>query len=214
MTSMSDVVEAIVAARRSVPASRSVLAAVTGIDGCGKGYVTARIAQSLRKRGLRVAAIDIDGWLNLPKDRFSDVDPAPHFYRNAIRFAPLFHDIVLPLRDTRSVRVEADFGEETATAFRKRVYAYSHIDVVVLEGIYLLKRELRAHYDLSCWIECTFDTALARAIARAQEGLSPEATVAAYRTIYFPAQEIHFARDDPRAAATAILNNDPRLQGE
>ena len=45
----------------------------------------------------------------------------------------------------------------------------------------------------------------------AQEGLSRDATVEAYRTIYFPAQEIHFARDDPRGAATAIMNNDPRL---
>lgn len=34
-----------------------------------------------------------------------------------------------------------------------------------------------------------------------------------YRKIYFPAQEIHFARDEPRAAASAILVNDPRLVG-
>jgi len=33
----------------------------------------------------------------------------------------------------------------------------------------------------------------------------------AYRTIYFPAQLIHFERDRPREAATAIINNDPRL---
>lgn len=33
----------------------------------------------------------------------------------------------------------------------------------------------------------------------------------AHRTIYFPAQGIHLARDDPRAAATAIIGNDARL---
>jgi uridine kinase len=52
----------------------------------------------------------------------------------------MFAQLVLPLRDHRSVHVEADFAEETATAFKKRVYDYSDIDVILLEGIYLLKR--------------------------------------------------------------------------
>jgi hypothetical protein len=42
--------------------------------------------------------------------------------------------------------------------------------VVVVEGIYLLKRELRAHHDVSLWIDCSFETALERALAREQEG--------------------------------------------
>lgn len=73
----------------------------------------------------------------------------------------------------------------------------------------MLKRSFRSFYDLSFWIECGFGTALERAINRAQEGLSKEETTSAYRTIYFPAQKIHFELDDPKAAATAIINNDP-----
>jgi hypothetical protein len=46
---------------------------------------------------------------------------------------------------------------------------------------------------------------------RGQEGLLRDATIEASRTIYFPAQQIHFARDDPCGAATAIVTNDPRL---
>ena len=49
---------------------------------------------------------------------------------------------------------------------------------------------------------------LERAVARAQEHLSPELTVAAYHRIYFPAQRIHFARDTPRSAASVIIDND------
>ena len=64
---------------------------------------------------------------------------------------------------------------------------------------------------MSLWIECTFATALERAVSRSQEGLPPEDTMRAYRTIYFPAQEIHLERDHPRAAATAVINNDSRL---
>lgn len=198
-------------ARRTVPAARSLLVAVSGIDGSGKGFVASMIAADLRARGLRAEPINIDGWLSLPHERFRASNPAEHFYHHAIRFDELFARLVLPLRDARSISLEADFTEETATAYRRHVYEYSDLDVIVLEGIYLLKRALVGHYDLSVWIECSFETALERAVARAQEGLSPAETIRAYQTIYFPAQEIHFRRDNPATRATVALVNDPRL---
>ena len=197
--------------RLIVPSSRSTLVAISGIDGSGKGYVSERLRRELDGRGLRIAVINIDGWLNLPDTRFSRESPAEHFYRHAIRFDEMFDQVVLPLRDRRSVRVEADFAEETASRYRRHLYEFMDIDILIVEGIYLLKRQFRSHYDLSFWIDCSFETALERAVARAQEGLSPDLTPATYRTIYFPAQAIHFARDEPRAAATAVINNDPRL---
>ena len=182
--------------------------AITGIDGCGKGYVTAQLLKQLTAEGVRAAIIHVDGWLNLPKVRFDSSNPAEHFYLHAIRFDEMFGQLVLPLRERRSLRLEADYTEETATEYRKHTYEFEELDVILLEGAYLLKRPFQAYYDLSIWIECSFETALKRAIARSQEGLTPEATAEAYRNIYFPAQEIHFQRDDPRSAATLIVNND------
>jgi len=52
--------EAILEGRRRVPAGRAVLVAVTGIDGSGKGHVTAGLEAALRARGARVAAILAD----------------------------------------------------------------------------------------------------------------------------------------------------------
>jgi uridine kinase len=204
-------VDRIVAARRATTPERSVLVALSGIDASGKGHVTAQIVGALQANGVRAAGINIDGWLHLPRVRFSRADPGAHFYRHAIRFDEMFAQLVMPLRAHRSLRIEADYTEETATEYRKHTYAFEDIDVVVLEGIFLLKRAFQRHYDLSFWVDCSFETALERAIARAQEGLSPAETVRAYQTIYFPAQEIHAQLDDPRTSATAIIVNDPRL---
>jgi len=194
--------------RRALQTDRSVLAAITGIDAAGKGYFTAELVKALQAIGVRAAAVNIDGWLNLPKNRFDPSNPAEHFYLHAIRFDDMFTQLVLPLRDRRSIRCEVDYAEEAAVAYRRHIYQYECVDVILLEGIFLLKQAFQSYYDLSCWIDCSFDTALERAIARGQEGLSPEETARAYRRIYFPAQEIHFRRDNPRAAATVIFNND------
>jgi uridine kinase len=82
------------------------------------------------------------------------------------------------------------------------------VDVILLEGIYLLKEAYRQLYDLSIWIECSFETALKRAVARAQEGLTPAETIRAYQTFYFPAQRLHFEFDAPMRAADIVLRND------
>jgi uridine kinase len=213
MVDTSRAVHAILEARAAIPREQSALAGVSGIDGSGKGYLTALLAAELRARGARVAAINIDGWLNLPARRFDPARPAEHFYAHAIRFPELFAQLVLPLRARRRVRLVADLAEETATAYRPHTYEFEDVDIVLLEGIFLFKAAYRAHFDRALWVDCTFETALERALRRGQEHLSPADTIRAYETIYFAAQRIHLARDRPRASADLIVVNDPRLSG-
>ena len=92
--------------------------------------------------------------------------------------------------------------------YRRRIYRFDNVDVIILEGIFLYKNEYTKHFDLKVWVECSFKTALQRAIARSQEGLLPRETVEAFRTIYFPAQVLHFSLDNPYTAANIIFDND------
>src|SRR5262245_30650715 len=173
------VVAAILAARKRTDPARSTLIGVSGIDGSGKGYVAARLAEGLRGGGRRVANINVDGWLNLPARRFSPTDPARHFYEHGIRFEEMFAQLVLPLRERRTIDVVADFAEETATTYRPHAYRFTDVDVILLEGIFIFKRVWRRHFDLGVWLDCTFETALARALRRGQEGLPPDEVVRA-----------------------------------
>jgi uridine kinase len=184
------------------------LIAISGIDSSGKGYTAAALDRALRSEGANVALIGIDGWLNLPSVRFSKTDPGRHFYKNAFRFDEMFSELVDPLVRDGFVDLTANFTEETANQYRAKRYHFADIDTVLLEGIFLLRRDLRQRYDLKIWIECSFATALRRATARAQEGLQGEDTVAAYGAIYFPAQEVHFCEDDPMDCAEVIFDND------
>ena len=198
----------IVSIRHRVCPRRAALVAVSGIDASGKGYLSRELTRGLQARGCQVALINVDGWLRLPHERFSATEPARHFYTHAVRFQQMFAQLIVPLRERRGIDVEADFAEEAARAYRKHRYRFADVDVILLEGIYLLKQAYRHHYDLSIWIECSFETALKRAVARAQEGLPPAETIRVYETIYFPAQRLHFERDAPIRAANIVLHND------
>lgn len=203
--------DAVSACRSQRSTARCLLVGVSGIDAAGKGYVAHRLVDELQQRGIRAAAIGADGWLNLPEERFDTARPAPHFYENALRLEEMFSILLLPLSESRSVDVVADLAEETAHAYHSHRYRFQDLDVAVVEGIYLFKRLFRPHFDLALWVECSFETALERALRRGQEGLGESATQHAYDTIYFPAQRLHFEFDAPRDGADLILMNDDRF---
>jgi uridine kinase len=205
------VVEAVVTWRECHPPAMALLVGLSGIDGSGKGFLAGSLVSALLARGLKAAAINADGWLSLPAVRFDPVRPAENFYENALRLDELFAQLVVPLRRNRSACVTMDSVEEKATASRPYTFQFDDLDIIVLEGAYLFKRAYRGQFDLAVWVDCSWETALERAIARSQEGLPSNETVHAYRTIFFPAQELHLVRDDPRGSADLTVPNDALL---
>jgi uridine kinase len=182
--------------------------AVSGIDGSGKSHVAGLLERELTSHGLSAVVLPLDVWHTHPSIRFSDSDPGRHFYEHAFRFGELFELVVLPLQRRRAVCVEIELARMPGWQPYRERFDHRGVDVVIIEGIFLLKREFRPHYDLTVWIECSFGTALERAVSRNQEGLSEEALREEYARIYFPAQAYHVARDGPHASASLVLQND------
>lgn len=211
MSNIDEVTQQILRRRQTVAETRCLLVGISGIDGCGKGYVARQLEARLALHGVTPAILNVDAWLNLPEKRFNQKDPADNFYENAIRFDQFFTQLALPLRERRSIHLVADLIEESASQYRRHTYDFKDVSVILVEGIFLFKRQYRTHFDLAIWIDCSFPTALARAIDRAQEGLSAAKTIAAYETIYFPAQRIHLTHDNPREHADLIFENDSYL---
>ena len=205
---LASLVAGIVEVRNRALATRALLVGVSGIDGSGKGFVSVKLADALRAKSLNVALISADDWLNLPDVCMNRDSYAEHFYEHAIRFDEMFERLIVPLRQNREINIAADCADAKATSYRKHRYDFRKIDIVLLEGIFLFKPAYRHHFDLMIWINCSFNAALERAIERGQEGLPPAETIKAFETIYFPAQHIHFERDNPRDAADIIFIND------
>jgi uridine kinase len=197
----------IVAKRAEKSAEQAILVGISGIDASGKGFITEKIAKRLRESDWCVAEINADDWLNLPEVCMSRSKPGEHFYEHAMRFDKMFDQLIVPLKENRAVSFAADCADAKGNT-RKHTYEFRKIDIVLLEGIFLFKPAYRRHFDLTAWVDCSSATALKRAIARCQEGLPPAETIRAFSTIYFPAQEIHFVRDNPQGAADFIIRND------
>src|ERR1041385_3683553 len=108
---IDEVVKRIVQRQAEARENRSLVVGISGIDGWGKGYIAAQIEARLAQHAVTSAVINVDGWLNLPDKRFDSDAPAEHFYENAVRFEAFFSELVIPLRDQKSINLIADFVE-------------------------------------------------------------------------------------------------------
>ena len=210
MFEISQVICAIEEKRKARSPEQAILVGISGIDASGKGYLTAKLDERLRSAGWNTAAISADDWLTLPDVCIDPERPAERFYEAALRCDEMFDQLITPLRRDRRIDVIANCGDAKTTVHREHRYFFNDIDIVLLEGIFLFKIAYRDQFDLKVWVDCSFETALERAIARGQEGLNPLATRQAFETIYFPAQRLHFQKDHPRKAADHLLRNDRR----
>ena len=66
MSSIDEVVRRILERRADIPHTRSLLVGVSGIDGCGKGYVAAQLQAHLALHGVIPTLLNVDGWLKTP----------------------------------------------------------------------------------------------------------------------------------------------------
>ena len=209
---LASIVAGILEAGSRVPATRALLVGISGIDGSGKGFITEKLADALRTKSLNVVLISADDWLNLPHVSINRDNYAEHFYEHAIRFDEMFERLIVPLRQNREINITADCADAKARTYREQCYDFRNIEIILLEGIFLFKPAYRHQFDLGLWIDCSFKCALERAIERGQEGLAPAETIKAFQTIYFPAQRIHLARDNPSEGADIVFMNDSFLR--
>ena len=81
--------------------------------------------------------------------------------------------------------------------------------VLLFDGVFLQRRELRSELDLCVFVAVSFDETLRRALDR-DVGLlgSREEVERRYRDRYVPGQLLYFAEVAPRELADVVVRND------
>ena len=186
---------------------QSLSVAITGIDGSGKSFLSEVLFSRLSEAGLSCAILKLDLWHQPSYIRFAKNNPGENYYLNAYKFNDFFSLLVEPLKKSRAIDIKVELFDAYSDYQYTKSFLFENIDVILLDGIFLLKKEFRKHHDYSIWIECSFSTAWARALSRNQEKTSEDQIKYLYNFIYFPAQRIHLYRDTPLKFADQIIYN-------
>lgn len=207
MNSVQELCNSIIEKKKIYDGDRLFTVAISGIDASGKGYITKLLQQELESRGYKVANINIDPWQNSLPIRLRKKNAAENVYENIFRWNDFFEQLIFPFQKNKAIYLETKGIRSDADVYYPLVYDYKETDILLIEGILLFKKEYFLYYHYRIWIECSFETGIKRAIRRNTENLSEERLILDYQTFYYPAQLLHFDKDNPRQVADIVFNN-------
>jgi uridine kinase len=205
---IDNLVRAIILAKSRHRKNRLFTVAISGIDASGKGYLGKLLQDQLENKKYNVANINIDPWQNPLPVRLQEENAAENVYENIFRWNDFFDQLIFPLQKNKNIYLETLGIWSDADIYYPLIYDFKETDILLLEGIFLFKKKYLSFYDYKIWIDCSFETGLQRAIRRNAENLSEEGIIHDYHTYYYPAQRLHFEKDNPKENADIIFLND------
>lgn len=190
--------------------NKAKIVAISGIEGGGKRALADKVADALRLDGISVAIVHTDDWEARDSIRFNVMNSPQEYYLNAYRLDDMVEELILPLKLFGSVKTSTTL--ENVIQPRTIHYDLENIDIILIEGVYLLQSAYLDLYDYSVWIKSDFDAAFARLDSQVNIEQSQEALVNLFEGLIKPAAQYHIYTDDPQGNAQSVYieeeNND------
>lgn len=183
--------------------TKALIVAISGIEGGGKRELAAKTAELLRVHGVRVALLHGADWESQKDIRFNVMNSPEEYYLNAYRYDDMFEELILPLKLFSSLKKEITLDDVMSP--RTIEYDFTDIDIIIIEGVYLLQEAYIDFYDYTCWMENDFDSAYSNLTSRVIVEESQESLVNIFELLIKPAAQYHIYTDDPQGNADSVF---------
>ena len=194
---------AISAAQRS---GQVLQVAVDGVDGAGKTVFADELADLLRQRGASVLRASVDGFHHPPEVRYRRGRSSPEgFFLDSFDYPALRRLLLEPLTtrgDRQIVRRIYDVHSEMPVD--PVVESAAGVNVLVFDGIFAHRPELRDLWDCSAFLQVSFEVSIPRGAGRGYGDPDPAAES---NRRYIEGQRLYHRACDPHRHATWTVNN-------
>jgi uridine kinase len=190
-----------------LPAERVVRVGIDGVDGAGKSMFGDELAQVLATAGRNVIRASVDGFHNPRASRYRQGRLSPQgYFRDSYDYARLQALLLDPLSPGgNGCYRTAAFDHRTDQPVSVPQATAAPGDILVFDGIFLHRPELRGYWDYSVFLEISTAASMARCAQR--DGTSPDPHAPANRR-YVEGQQLYLRECNPRHHATLVVDNE------
>ncbi|GLS90414.1 hypothetical protein GCM10007916_14810 [Psychromonas marina] len=196
--------------------NKAKIVAISGIEGGGKRELTEKVADALRLAGISVAIVHTVDWEAAQNVRFNVMNSPQEYYLNAYRLDDMVEQLILPLKLFGKVKTSVTL--KNVLNPRTTHYNLENIDIILIEGVYLLQSAYLALYDYTIWVKSDFDAAFARLNNQFEIQQSHQTLLSLFEGLIKPAAQYHIYTDDPQGNAKSVYieqeNNDNAAKSE
>lgn len=205
MSQRAKFLEELVAKIVSLPSERVQRVAIDGVDGAGKTRLADELAPLVAARGRPIIRASVDGFHRPRAERYRLGKDSPEgFFQDSYNYATLRRVLLDPLSPGGDLTyAPAIFEVESDSELPLQALQAASDAILLFDGIFLHRRELRAYWDFSLFLRVPFEISLERDRVRSGRLENRESALSSR---YIEGQKIYFARENPEAAATWIVD--------
>jgi uridine kinase len=201
---LAELVAAVI--RRRLPGARSrTLVAIDGPDAAGKTMLADALVDRLDRAVVRAS---VDGFHRPRHERLARGELSPEgCYRDTFDLDALTTELLDPFAAGSSTVVTAVFDHGRDAVSRTATHEVPAEAVLVVDGVFLLRPELRSRWDVAIHLDVPPETTLERALRRDVGAIGDAQEVRRrYTARYLPAQELYRAEAAPAAYADLVVD--------
>jgi uridine kinase len=193
-----------------LPSNRILRVGVDGVDGAGKTMFADELAEVLRLSGRPIIRASVDGFHNPKLVRYQRGRNSPEgFFHDSYDYSALRAVLLDPLSPGGSHRYRlAAFDHRSDTPVSRAAQTAQPQSILIFDGIFLHRAELRDYWDFSIFLDVSFDISMSRCFQRG--GGSPDPHAPENRR-YVEGQRLYLRSCEPRHHATLTIDNNDLL---
>ena len=183
-----------------------VIVAVDGVDGAGKTTFGDDLAAVFREAGHDAFRASMEDFHRSRAERYRDGRESPEsFYRDSFDYQTFRRVLVDPFRMAGSAGFQTTAWDVRRDAPTLTRWVTGQPDgVLIVDGVFLLRPELRGIWNYSILLEVPWDVAYNRLAERDARNPDPDALANAR---YRDGQDLYFTEANPREYANALVDN-------
>ena len=202
---MYDITGIVTAITELYEKKRMPVIGIDGLGGAGKSTVSDRICEELREKGIHTVLLHIDDLIHTREIRYRDDIPAWQCYYDRQWRYDYFIDVInRAKRSPESIDVE--LYDKDNDSYYTRSYAIRRNTVVIVEGIFLQRRELEGVFDYMVYIDIPEAIRLGRVLGRDTYIGDKADIIDKYENRYFPAERRYVKEYHPGKTADIVLS--------
>jgi len=181
-----------------------LLVGVDGVDGSGKSMLASELKNRLDD-SIPTFSLSIDSYHHPKATRYKRGRSSPTgFYLDSYDYDAFMQHVINPLRKKEAPHCFPEYFSLGADRYRM----VPMNSVILIDGIFLQRKELRGVFDFVIFVEVDFDITLSRMLMRDNETVDGDKEITEmFNLRYRPAQEMYFDECSPLKHADVILDN-------
>jgi len=187
--------------------NKAFVIGINGIDNSGKTIFAKSLERYLNLRDYKTQLILLDDFHNLKEKRYSGKDEIDNYYNKSFNFKMIIEKILKSVKENKNFKIKLNLLNLYTDKFDvERVYSIDKNTIVILEGVFLFKKELLQYIDYKVFLEVPFEESKKRARNRDIKIYGKE-IIKKYDLKYLPAQAKYLEELQPIEIADMVIDN-------